>query len=88
MYIPAEKHGKPVAPSSFVQTLRETVHLDELKKDRIIRHKNLGKGRILQIMENGIIEVQFNNGQKRKIDSIYCINNDIITWEDEDNEKK
>lgn len=88
LYIPTEKHGKATTPSSFVQTLRETIHLGQLKKGKSVCHKNLGKGKIIQIMENGIVEVQFNNGEKRKIDSIYCINNAIITLEDEDNEKR
>ncbi|MBU3804116.1 MAG: ATP-dependent helicase, partial [Candidatus Cellulosilyticum pullistercoris] len=88
LYIPTEKHGKPVAPSSFIQNLKETIYLEELKKDKIVYHKNLGRGRIVKVLENGIIEVQFNNGEKRKIDSIYCINNAIITWEGDDHEKK
>lgn len=88
LYMPTEKHGKPACPSPFIKDLKETIYLNELTKDKVICHKNLGKGRIIKIMENGIIDVQFNNGEKRKIDSIYCINNAIITWEGEENEKK
>ena len=83
LYIPDEKHGKPIPPSIFVQSLRKTMHLEGLKTGKTLYHKKLGKGTILQVMENGMIEVQFGRGEKRKIDSIYCMNNAIIKWEDE-----
>ena len=51
-----------------------------------VRHKKLGIGRICQILDKNMIIVQFNNGEKRKIDSQYCINNAIIMWEDEEDE--
>lgn len=87
LYVPEEKHGKSVSPSLFIDELKRNLVKKKLKVGSWISHKKLGKGRIEKIIENGILIVQFNHGEKRKIDSIYCVNNAIITWEDEKNEK-
>lgn len=88
IYLPEERHGKSIAPSPFINEIKTSLFEKKLKIGRKIRHKNLGQGEIIQIMEHGILLVQFKHGEKRKIDSQYCINNAIMTWEDEKHEEK
>lgn len=87
LYVPAQKHGKSVECSHFINELKEISLKEKLVIGQKIRHKKLGIGTICQVLDKNMIVVQFNNGEKRKIDSQYCINNAIITWEDEKNEK-
>lgn len=87
IYLPQEKHGKPVLPSPFIKELRKELLVEQLKVGQIMNHKNLGKGKVLEVGDQGIVMVEFKQGQKRKIDSIYCINNGIISWEGEKNGK-
>lgn len=88
LYLPQEKHGKPVQASPFINDIKTSLFEKQITVGQWIYHKNMGRGEILEIMDNGIILVKFKHGQKRKIDSIYCLSNAIITWEDEENEKK
>lgn len=88
LYLPHQKHGKDVAISPFIQEMKQNMAQQHLKVGEKIRHQHLGEGKIIEVQDKGMIIVQFNQGQKRKIDSIYCINNAIITWEDESNENK
>ncbi|MBE6023466.1 MAG: ATP-dependent helicase [Cellulosilyticum sp.] len=87
LYVPSQKHGKAVECSSFLDELKENNLKEQLQVGRKIRHKRLGIGTIIQVLEQNMMIVQFNTGEKRKIDGHYCINNAIITWEDEENEK-
>ena len=88
LYLPRQKHGKAADISPFVQELKRSELDRKLKIGQVIYHKNLGKGTITKVLDNSIIIVQFVSGEKRKIDSIYCINNAIIAWEDDQNEKR
>ncbi len=87
LMVPKEKHNKAVAPSSFLAELQERRMTKYFKKDAIIYHKQLGKGKIVEVLEKHIIIVEFNKGQIRKIDSKYCASNGIITLEGEVDEK-
>lgn len=87
LYVPAQKHGKAVKSSIFIEELQQSVLEKHLKVGEKIRHKSLGKGEIIEIIDDKVVLIKFNNGEKRKIDSHYCINNAIITWEDEEDEK-
>ena len=88
LYLPHQKHGKDVAISPFILEMKQNMARQYLKVGQKLRHQHLGLGEIIEVQDKGMIIVQFNQGQKRKIDSIYCINNAIITWEDESNENK
>ena len=70
--------AKPAEISPFVKEIQEVVAKQHFKLGQMITHKNLGKGKIIQFLDNNIWLIQFINGEKRKIDSIYCINNAII----------
>ena len=83
LYIPSQKHGKIADHSPFISEIKQATFEKHLKIGQTITHKNLGKGKIIQDLGKGILIVQFINGKKRKIDSIYCINNAIISWEDD-----
>lgn len=86
LYVPSQKHGKTVECSQFISEFKELSLKEKLVVGKKVRHKKLGIGRICQILDKNMIIVQFNNGEKRKIDSQYCINNAIIMWEDEEDE--
>lgn len=88
LYIPSQKHGKAAEPSPFIAEIQQTIFKKKVRVGQVITHKNLGKGKIVQNLGKGILLVQFMTGEKRKIDSIYCINNAIITWEDDEHETK
>lgn len=88
LYIPKQKHGKSAEVSPFVLEIKQADFQKDLKPGKFISHKNLGVGKIIEVGDNGILLVQFNRGQTRKIDSIYCINNAIISLEDDKNEKE
>lgn len=87
LYTPSEKHGKLVEISPFINEIQLRHFKEKLQVGRIISHKQLGKGKIIGIVQDHILIVEFNNGKRRKIDSQYCIKNAIITWEDEYYEK-
>ena len=87
LYVPSQKHGKAIESSIFINNLKDAQFKEQLVPGRKIKHKKLGIGKILEVLDQNMLTIQFNNGQKRKIDGQYCINNAIITWEDEDNEK-
>ncbi len=86
IYLPKQKHDKDVSPSPFIDQIKIRLVEGKQKVGANIYHKSLGKGRIIEVLENNIIQIKFNNGQVRKIDSHYCIKNDIISWEDENDE--
>lgn len=88
LMVPKEKHGKAVAPSGFLTELQERRMEKHFQKNAIIYHKQLGKGKILEVLEKHIIVVEFNKGQIRKIDSKYCASNGIITLEGDADEKQ
>lgn len=88
LFVPSQKHGKAVAPSLFIQELNKAELKEHLKVGKKLCHKKLGKGKVVQVLADFMMIVQFEKGEKRKIDSQYCINNAIITWEDEENENK
>lgn len=81
LMVPKEKHGKAVAPSSFLGELQERRMAKHFQKGAIICHKQLGKGKIVEVLDKHIIVVEFKKGQIRKIDSKYCASNGIITVE-------
>lgn len=87
LYVPSQKHGKAIESSIFINNLKDAQFKEQLVPGRKVKHKKLGIGKILEVLDQNMLTIQFNNGQKRKIDGQYCINNAIITWEDEDNEK-
>lgn len=98
IYLPKQRYDKPIAPSPFIKDFSST-HKKIQKKEKIciskkliigqkFNHKKLGLGHIIEVLDNHIILAKFSNNEKRKLDSQYCINNAIINWEDEDNEKK
>jgi hypothetical protein len=82
LYIPSEKYGKPVNPSLFIENLTAYSLKTHLQKNKFLIHKKLGRGEILEIMEDGILKVKFASDNIRKIDGNYCINNGIIQWEE------
>ena len=82
LYIPSEKYGKPVNPSLFIENLTAYSLKTQLQKNKFLIHKKLGRGEILEIMEDGILKVKFASDNIRKIDGNYCINNGIIQWEE------
>ena len=86
LYVPSQKHGKAAQSSPFLEEMSEQLLKECLKIGQIIHHKKLGTGKILQVLSDYMIIVQFEKGEKRKIDSQYCINNAIISWEDEEDE--
>ena len=88
LYVPSQKHGKAAVCSPFIEEINKQVLQEYLQIGKIIHHKKLGKGKIIQVLPEYMIIVQFEKGEKRKIDSQYCINNAIITWEDEEDENK
>lgn len=88
LYVPTQKHGKKVESSIFIDELKVNELKEHLKVGQKLRHKKLGIGKIIEVLEQKIMMVQFNNGEKRKIDSHYCLKNDIIAWEDEEDEKQ
>ena len=81
LMVPKERHSKGVVPSSFLTELQERRMSTYIKKGAYIYHKQLGKGQILEVFEKNIILVEFMQGQIRKIDSKYCMNNGIISLE-------
>lgn len=87
IYSPKERHGKNADISPFIQEIQMQLAQRKLKIGQSLNHKSLGKGKIIEVLENNVILVKFNNGQVRKIDSHYTIKNGIITWEDETDEK-
>ena len=87
IYSPEERHGKNVDISPFIREIQVQLVQSKLKVGQLLYHKSLGKGMIMEILENTVILVKFNNGQVRKIDSHYAIKNAIIVWEDEIDEK-
>jgi DNA helicase-2/ATP-dependent DNA helicase PcrA len=82
LYIPAEKYAKPAQCSSFIEQLLSQYLLDRLQKNKVIIHKKFGRGEVIKIMDNYLIEVQFGSQMIRKIDGNYCLNNGIIYWEE------
>lgn len=78
LMVPKEKHGKAVSPSSFLAELQERRMAKHFKKGAVIRHKQLGIGTIIDVMDQHIIVVEFEKGRIRKIDSKYCASNGII----------
>ena len=87
IYSPKERHGKNVDISPFISEIQVQLVQSKLKVGQLLYHKSLGKGLIMEILENAVMLVKFNNGQVRKIDSHYAIKNAIIVWEDEIDEK-
>ena len=87
IYSPEERHGKNVDISPFISEIQVQLVQSKLKVGQSLYHKSLGKGLIMEILENAVMLVKFNNGQVRKIDSHYAIKNAIIVWEDEIDEK-
>ena len=88
LYVPSQKHGKAVEHSIFIKELKNIQFKEQFVPGKKIRHRKLGVGTILEVLEQNMLIIEFINGEKRKIDGHYCLNNAIITWEDEDNEKK
>ena len=86
LYVPSQKHGKPAQCSPFIEEMHHQALEQYLKIGQKIYHTKLGKGKIIEVLSNYLVVVQFEKGQKRKIDSQYCINNGIIAWEDEEDE--
>lgn len=87
LYVPAQKHGKTIESSLFIKELQETQLKEQFIVGKKIKHKKLGVGKIIEVLTKNMIIIEFNTGQKRKIDGQYCINNAIINWEDEDHEE-
>ncbi|MDF2878512.1 MAG: UvrD/REP helicase [Clostridia bacterium] len=82
LYIPSEKYGKPVNPSLFIEDLTAHSLKVHVQKNKFLVHKKLGRGEILEILDDGILKVKFDVDNIRKIDGNYCINNGIIQWEE------
>lgn len=82
MTVPSEKYSKSVAPSLFIEEILNKLALEHLKKGKNIVHNKFGPGKILNVIDGTILEVQFSSQHIRKIDSNYCINNGIIHWEE------
>ena len=76
-------HNQTVEVSSFVTELRKKIVSDKLRVGQYLFHKVLGRGVITNILDKDIINIKFDAGNSRKIDSHYAINNDIIRMEDE-----
>ena len=87
LFSPKLYHNKEVNISPFILELQKQILSKNLKVGKKIHHKVLGSGVITDILQKHIINVKFDAGNSRKIDSHYALNNDIITMEDENNEK-
>ncbi|MBP3887493.1 MAG: ATP-dependent helicase [Cellulosilyticum sp.] len=87
LYVPSQKHGKAVQSSPFIDELNDLQMKEKFVPGKKIKHRKLGTGKIIEVLDKNMIVLQFKNGQQRKIDGHYCINNAIIAWEDEDDEK-
>lgn len=87
IYSPKERHGKNIDISPFIGEIQLQLAQRRLQVGQSLRHRSLGKGTIIEVLENNVILVKFNNGQVRKIDSHYSVKNGIITWEGETDEK-
>lgn len=87
MYVPSEKNGKEQFASCFLKEIAHSEARKHLKEGGIIYHKKLGKGRIIEVINQHVLKVCFKENQIRKIDSDFCLNNGIITWEEKRNEK-
>ncbi|PHV70673.1 ATP-dependent DNA helicase [Sporanaerobium hydrogeniformans] len=83
LYIPSEKHGKPVTPSPFIAELRQPFLANYFKVGHFIYHRALGRGKIIEVQDNYLLLVRFKGEKIRKIDGNYCLNNGIIRWEEE-----
>ncbi len=81
-YIPAERYAKPVKCSLFIEELIHKYLALHIQKNQWISHSKLGRGRILDILEDNILKIEFIDNNIRKIDGNYCISNGIIQWEE------
>lgn len=80
--IPSQKYSENVSPSIFITQMFEKYLTQYLKANQWIKHQRFGRGKILKVLNNNIIEVEFSTKHIRKIDSHYCFNNGIIQWEE------
>lgn len=87
MYAPEMYHNKRATLSPFMGEIYTTLHHKKLTVGGLIRHKTLGVGRIMEVLEKDILVVKFKENETRKIDSHYTLKNDIIRLEDDSNEK-
>ena len=53
----------------------------DINKDKVINHVKYGTGKIVNI-EDDILQIMFENGEVKSLAKTYCLQNDIISWED------
>ena len=82
LYTPQERYGKTSSTSSFIDELISSYLKDYAKQNQLVTHQKFGKGKIVKIMDNGVLAIQFNSHMIRKIDGQYCLCNGIITLEE------
>lgn len=81
LLVPGTRYNKDVTPSPFIVEMGQKLLQKHFKKQGMIKHKKLGEGQIIDIIDEQILVVKFNSGQIRKIDSKYCLSNGIISLE-------